>query len=669
MADQQQVLAGDFAKRHVSGMLKFLEDDEKRERALEVAAAYKKRFASKDWESVMANLRAIANEDHLRIVRRRPAPLKRNRPPVLGSSASAPVKTSDVTTPPAGLPRYSSANGSLSTERGRAVSTPRERWDVLSRGPSTPLTPTPVGNAFAQGGFWEQLTPKTPAPPTPVTAIPYSPFSPVIPMDDEACEAYHHVKSQGEAIARSVCATRLSAISKIRNSDDIPCSLLGSKDLLKGASITLEYKQVPLKTAINPNLPKMLKGLEEDEAKIIEQYSIKHTLELLDLDNWLLVDEQSRTFTTLLDAQRETMQMHRNRRKSSLLRLPEQAIQQAWATRILEDAERAVEADPDNASDDSDPDKGYNYNNFLRSIKHEHSSSSDLASMTGGQFYTDLTTLRSSASKADSLSLSRETTFASPRSSTSPNKPYGTFPLRSRTSSLSNSLSPEKRTSIAVANRGLSRIATDIEEGEREGDDIPSAQLSPEERAFRRKAALPSDLDSWAQQLKAMEERQIVNKDRVMGLQHPAFRTHERNGRGDSEGSNKSFRCKEAMGYERELAMGSTEEGEACSTLPTQQYTTTTASPDPKTSPSPPPSPGQSTFPLLDFHFSIPAPPGFRYAPGAATLPSEAFRRRPHVRGRSGRVRAEEQQERRKESEWEGELVGMERRERSRQIE
>jgi hypothetical protein len=44
-----------------------------------------------------------------------------------------------------------------------------------------------MGNAFAGGGFWEQLTPKTPAPQTPVTAIPRSPYLPIVPHDQDAC--------------------------------------------------------------------------------------------------------------------------------------------------------------------------------------------------------------------------------------------------------------------------------------------------------------------------------------------------------------------------------------------------------------------------------------------------------------------------------------------------
>lgn len=702
MADQQAA-AGGFSKRHVSGMLKFLEDEEKREKALEVAALYKKCFEDKEWEPVMANLRAIANEDHLRVVRRRPAPLKRDKPPVLETSASAPVKIADVTTPPAGLLRHSTAHSLLSAGRARTVSAPRERWDVMSRGPSTPLTPTPVGNAFAQGGYWEQLTPKTPAPPTPVTAIPYSPFSPIIPMDHEAREAYSHVKAQGEAIARSVCATRMSAISKIRNSDDVPNSLLTSKDLLKGAAITLEYKQASLKTAINPDLPNLLRSLGEDEAKIIDQYSVKDSLDLLDLDNWLLVDEQTRGFTTILDAQRETMQMHRHRRKSSLLQLPEQAVQQAWATRIMEDAERAVEADGDAASDDSDPDKGYNYNNFLRSIKHEYSSGSDLASMAGTQSSTDLTSLRSRANTGDSRSLSRETTFASPRSETSPKKSYGSLPLRSRNNSQSNSPSPEKRLSIAAANRGLSFITTNIKE-EDEGEDIPSAQLSPEEKAFRRKGALFEESDLWAQQLKEMEERQtakkarvmeehqkvkenhvveerqpanenrvmeecptmkemeerpIAKKDRIMGMLHPALRKRSR--RRSSAASFESWTCEEAMKHERDSSTISTNNAQSPPQTRTQTtHDTPTHSPSISQQASP-----QPKSPLLDFRYSILAPPGFRYATNRSELPSEMYRRRPHVRGRSGRVREDEGIA--KESEWEGELTRIESRESERQ--
>ncbi|KAF2026632.1 hypothetical protein EK21DRAFT_115580 [Setomelanomma holmii] len=435
MEIQPQAPAGDFAKRHVSGMLKHMADEESRAKTHEAAAKYKQMFADKKWEPVMAKIRRVAEEDPIRCPnRRRPAPLTPAARPLLKSTAPAPsVALANGRTPPAGLSRIAISGDLLKVSRTRAPSTARERWDATYRGPATPLTPTPTGNAFAGGGFWEQLTPKPSQPNTPVTAVPRSPFSPIVPKDEEARAAYRHVKSEVDAIARTVCASRLSVHSRIENSDDIPKSLVRAKDTLTSAEITLHCLQAPLKSMINPSLLIKLKDLAEDESMILQQYSVKDDKELKDIDVWLQVDEQTFEFTNVLDAQRGFHLMNRNRRKNKLLKLPDTAIQQAWATRILEDAEREVEASGDASSSSSNEDRGYDYSNFLRSIKHEASSSSDLASMAGG-----CSSMRSSGTTSDGLMLSRETTFASQRSSISPKKSSG-LAMRSRDASFSES--------------------------------------------------------------------------------------------------------------------------------------------------------------------------------------------------------------------------------------
>jgi hypothetical protein len=240
---------------------------------------------------------------------------------------------------------------------------------------------------------------------------------------------------------------------------------------------------------------------------------------------------------------------------------------------------------------------------------------------------------------------------------------------------------------IAAANRGPSFIATNIKE-EDEGEDVPSAQLSPEEKAFRRKGALFEGADLWAQQLKEMEELQKVEENRVMEKQqsanksrvteerqmtkkemeerptakkdritmmlHPAFRTHPR--RRGSAASFESFTCEETMKHEGNSSNISIEEVQSPPETQTQTH-----SPSVSQQASP-----QPTSPLLDSRYSIPAPPGFRYATNSSELPSEVYRRRPHVRGRSGRVREDEGMTR--ESEWEGELMRIEMRERERQV-
>ena len=80
-------------KRHVSSMLRHLPDDESKKKALDVAADYRRMFADKKWNPVMAMLNDFANEDHVRVPdRRRPAPLKQA---TLASSKSAPPAVLD----------------------------------------------------------------------------------------------------------------------------------------------------------------------------------------------------------------------------------------------------------------------------------------------------------------------------------------------------------------------------------------------------------------------------------------------------------------------------------------------------------------------------------------------------------------------------------------------
>jgi hypothetical protein len=76
MADQQPAPGSGFSKRHVSGMLKHLADDEQRAKAQEVAAVYKKLFAEKKWEAVLGKMQRVVDEDNLRVLeKRRPARL------------------------------------------------------------------------------------------------------------------------------------------------------------------------------------------------------------------------------------------------------------------------------------------------------------------------------------------------------------------------------------------------------------------------------------------------------------------------------------------------------------------------------------------------------------------------------------------------------------------
>jgi len=668
MANAPQAPAGGFSKRHVSGMMKHLADDEQRNRALEVAAEYKKKFAEEpQWAAVRARLQTFAEEDPLRVVsKRRPTPLKQLRRPTLTNSSSAPPVVSydgqsPISAPP---PRLSTATSLLSSGRACAPSTPRERWDVLNRGPATPLTPTPAGNAFAGGGFWEQLTPKTPvAPHTPITAIPRSPFSPIVPKDVEARAAYDNIKKEVDTMSRTICANRLSGLERVRNSEDVPKTLIRSSDHHKAAELTLQYRKNDLSSIIQPDLPQQLKTFAAEETCIIHDHSIRDTLELLDIDGWLSIEEPSLVFTTLLDAQSGLMRMHCHRRKNSILNLPDRAVQEAWAVRILEDAERRMDdSDGSSTHSDEEADKGYEYNNFLRSLKREDSEQGP-----GG--LTDLTRLRSNASMAESLKqLSREQTLASQRSSRSPKKSVRSG-LSMASSKHDSSPSPEKpshprHTETPSPDEPSqwkpAAIITTFKEAD-DRDRISTPELSTEARACRRMGASHVELSGWAEQLKMMEERRDAMRggasttgsgsgsgsSHSLHHRHPALRSAEKLKERDF--SNHSFKCQTATEYE------SVTDSQRSSHNPNDTNPTATLYP-PRTS---------SMKPLP----ATPASPnGFKYASPSRNENTASLhvsvRRKQHARSKSSLARASVGEE----DEWAMELRRMEGRERVRQM-
>jgi hypothetical protein len=636
-----------------------------------------------------------AGESQLRSRRQRPAQLMSTEKIPVATQAFNRSSTAGAEKSPTGAPPLRSAKSMSTLGRDRALSTPRENWAVVARGPATPLSPTPTGNAFAGGGFWEALTPKTPktpAPVAPVTAIPRSPYSPVVPRDPEARDAYNKVKKEVEALARTLCASRMSAHTTIGDSNDIPDNLLKPRDILKAAELTVHHRQVKLKSAIDAGLPGKLRTLAAEEAQIIRQLSVKDLPGLIDIDSWLQVDEKTLEFSTILDAQRERMHMHQTRRKSKDLKVSDAAVQLAWATCILEDAERVV-ANDDDHSIISDEDRGYDYTNFMRSIKSEVSSGSDIASMmSGGRSYTDLSLHSSGGTNMESFpSLSRETTWASQRSSTSPRKPYG-MGLRSRENSYGQNPSPERpqrsstspRKTVGMLLRenydttpcpdkhtsaaSLSRTNTLIKE-EDENEELPSPHLSPEEKSFRRMGASHTELNKWATQLKEMEERQknkiVLHTSRPALQAHPALRPDSRT-RSKTVDSTESWKCADAALHERGHSASNIRDNGSPSRCPAA------AIPLPAS-----PSPSRPTSSIITADIGpppsrLPPPlPGYKYAPFPSANVSQhnkvgslhnSVRRKQHVRSKSSLARADELEE-----EWKAELRIMESRERGRQ--
>jgi hypothetical protein len=61
-----QLPDGFLEKPHVRHALKYITDDEQREKALEVAMAWKKKFAAEKWKPVVDAIEATKKEDNVR---------------------------------------------------------------------------------------------------------------------------------------------------------------------------------------------------------------------------------------------------------------------------------------------------------------------------------------------------------------------------------------------------------------------------------------------------------------------------------------------------------------------------------------------------------------------------------------------------------------------------
>lgn len=531
-----------LSKPHINAALKHMPDEESKVKMLEGLPERKKMFDDPKFAATMAKLRAFKAEDPLRIETKRhtaPPPITTaTRPRLKPSTSAPPAPLPDLDDLALNLPRDQTVSNLLEglPGRNRGISVSREPWTAVHRGPVTPLSPTPMGNSFASGGFWEKssplVEPRTPTastPPTPLTAMPMSPMSPIVPTEAHSREVYNEIHRDIFNLARTICARRLSAqgssISHERGS--FPTSMILPKDNLVAAEIVLANVKRGVRGP-DPGLPFKLQELAEEEAKTNEMYSLEGA-ELDNVENWLQIDPDTKEMTTIVDAQRGFARMNRHRRKSGLIDVSEQALRMVWATRILEDAERAVEAQGDA---DSDVDQGYDYNNFLRSIKREVSSGSELSSMLGDIHLGEAATSRSRATTVGISSLSREVTDISEPSSGSPSR-VSRGSRRSKEALAGNRKSWEERLSLTAASKGLSFITSDIEE---ETDDLDAHtdhmhELVLPNKVTRRMGASHLDLDRWAEELKNLQDSgsSIGDAESVQLSIHPALRTSWRN--------------------------------------------------------------------------------------------------------------------------------------------
>ncbi|KZM27411.1 uncharacterized protein EKO05_0002860 [Ascochyta rabiei] len=518
-----QLPKGFLEKSHVRHALKYMPDDEQRERTLEVALAWKKKFAARKWKTVVAAIEAASKEDCVRSLHHDAnmhephtilQPTGRPRAMTTASAPAVPRIASPPTSGHSELTSLQTETASLPLRRSLAPSTPRTyRWDLMPTGPVTPLSPTPMGNAFSGGGFWENSAPHTEQHKTPTSTavVKYVPVSQVVLADTDAREVYVRIKCEIEALARKYCLARYHMHSSLDENDFVPVNMIISRDRKAAADVTLHCRLLKLKKAIVKDLPEKLQSHAMREAALQRQLSIKDEAELYEQNNWMN-DEIFATIpknlgskhykapahlaVSILDEQREVIRMLRKQRRTDL-ELPDIAIEAAWAAQIsplkLHGAKAA------GSSSGSDDDDGYSYGNFLRSIKSEMSTSSSsgaLASMVEELSNSDLISPRSRANTQQTVSSTRSYDFR--------------FPQRSSTSSTKENHSTTRSSGASVSDSSHKHVhslhqRTDLRVSTEIIDEVPSAELSPEDREFRHRGPNLVDLDHWAEELKRME--------------------------------------------------------------------------------------------------------------------------------------------------------------------
>lgn len=558
-----QLPDGFLEKPHVCHALKYIADEEQQEKTLEVAMAWRKKFAAEKWKPVIATIEAARKEDNIRLAQDidcsfedndihpedsqwRITGISRHDIPCLEgavvpaverpramTTASAPAVPQATVTPMATrqeLTRQHTSTVSLPFRRMLAPLTPRRiRWDVITPGPVTPLSPLPSANSFTN---W--LRPK-PIPPgeqtpvsTPVTAIYVEPDSPTLIGDLEMRESYSSVKKQVDSLARRHCLARFKACSN-GCSDFIPATMIKPNDMLQAAEAIVDSQRMKLKEFIIKDLPDRMQSHAIAETESLSCLRIETEADLEQQNEWMnhisivtipvfdvdehvdQVPDPASLAVSILDEQRAVFRNLRRQRESELTIRPE-ALAAAWAVKMLDDAECRARAEDEDSSSSSEVgyehDEGYNYGNFLRNIKSEMSTSSSsgaLASMVDEVCNSDFTSTRSRSSTHQS-SGSRRTLGCRvrQRSSLSPSKE------RCLSERLSGSTMHNTDTyTSSLFPRSDLRIVTETNE------EASAGELSPEDREFRHRAPGLAALDHWAQELQKME---VMGKERQRSL-------------------------------------------------------------------------------------------------------------------------------------------------------
>ncbi|CAN9397592.1 unnamed protein product [Alternaria alternata] len=502
-------------------------------------------FSSAKWHQVVKCIWRRNQEDYMMVIGWRPPPrpihsiaAPRGRHVLLYSSSSFTAPTGAHPLRPANLPRIETGS----------PTTPRPRWDVVSAGPATPLSATagPVKNAFAEGGHWASLTPKTsatgtPSATTPVTAVPVEMWEPGTPTDPATKAVYEDARSDVNKMALQLCASRHALRRSFSAENDvIHPSMVRPRDTLLAVELTLESYQVPgsLADYIDAVLPSKLEAYADEETAGARQYNITSGEMLEDKDAWLGYDELTGQFTTILEARRDLLRMNRERRKGRDVAVGEGGVRLAWATKVVCDIEGEMERRRELDGEDSD-DEGYDYSNFVRSLSAGDSAETVDERWSGSTL--DLTLTNSSTAYSSSRESELNISLAQ-RSSSSPIKPtysHDTLPFRNRTFTLSNLLagaassdphthshadsypaktcksrfSPNYAHSVHslrrsnTTNRSHHSLRIDTSDQYTPSSNRQSSLISPQERGTRRRGPSMQALSSWADELKKMERK------------------------------------------------------------------------------------------------------------------------------------------------------------------
>lgn len=520
-----QLPHGFLDKPHVRHALKYMADEEQQKEVLEVAMSWKKKFSAEKWKPIIDTIEAVSKEDHVRscpfntdLHDLYPTVHTVGRPRAVTTTSTPAVPKATLQSTPirTELTRLHTTSASLPLRRTTAPTTPRTyRWDVLQAGPVTPLSPMPIGNSFSGSGYWGMSTPQTEQDEalTPVTAIHDNLFSPVAPKDADARAIYETVHNDIDALARRYCLAR----HNMRSSGDngwVPATMIISKDVIEAAQVALSHRKLKLKVAIIKDLPCRLRSHALKEAGLQHQLSIKDEEELLEQNDWMNDEMFARIpedldsadylppvylAVSVLDEQREALRKFRKQFKASDLDLTDTALEAAWTVKIMEDNERLKSSEADGTTSDGDDDDGYSYGNFLRSIRSEMSTSTSsgaLTSMVEELSNSDLTSLRSRSNTHQTVSSMKSKDFRFPkRSSSSPTEEHCL-------------LAPSSAAGVSTANHSHSNSfcrRTDLRISTETIDEVPSGELSPEDREFRHRGPNLTDLNNWAEELRKME--------------------------------------------------------------------------------------------------------------------------------------------------------------------